>query len=107
VFTDTTAIANRLPHPEISTALRAGWYARSAYPGPVGELVARELIAYVDTDVRVTSSALVRRVLEDVLRLPGAPRPHPDYRKPTRPTLTTHFITSSRDRPANPPRDIT
>jgi hypothetical protein len=78
VNTDTTVIANRLPHSEISIALRAGWYARSAYPGPVGELVARELVAYVDTDVRVTSSALVRRVLEDVLRLPGAPRPHPD-----------------------------
>ena len=77
-----THITNRLSYSEISTALRASWYARSAYPGPVGQLIARELTAYVDTNVHAAPCALTRRVLEDVLRLPGAPRPHPDYRRP-------------------------
>jgi hypothetical protein len=80
--TDVAAFIARLRHPEMRTALYAGLYARSsAYPGPVGELVARELDGYVANDMCLAPSALLRRVLDQLLTLPEAPRPQPGYRQ--------------------------
>jgi hypothetical protein len=85
--TDVAASIAQLRHPEIRTMLYAGLYARSsAYPGPVGELVARELDGYVANDMCLAPSALLRRVLDQLLTLPGAPRPQPEYRKLRHPT---------------------
>ena len=68
------------------TALYTGLYARSsAYPGPVGELVARELDGYVTNDMCLAPSALLRRVLDQLLTLPGAPRPQHECGKPHHP----------------------
>jgi hypothetical protein len=88
---DVAASIAQLRHPEIRTALYAGLYARrSAYPGPVGELVARELDGYVDNDMCLAPSALLRRVLDQLMTLPGAPRPQPEHINPPRPTHTQH-----------------
>jgi hypothetical protein len=85
--TDVAAFTARLRHPEMRTALYAGLYARSsAYPGPVGELVARELDGYVANDMYLAPSALLRRVLDQLLTLPGTPRPQPASGKPHHPT---------------------
>jgi hypothetical protein len=85
--TDVAASIARLRHPEVRTALYAGLFARtSAYPGSVGELVARELDGYVASDMCLAPSALLRRVLDQLLTLPGAPRPQPEYRKLRHPT---------------------
>jgi hypothetical protein len=80
--TDVAALIARLRHPEMRSALYAGLYARSsAYPGPVGELVARELDGYVANDMCLAPSALLRRVLDQLLAHPGARRPQPGYGK--------------------------
>jgi hypothetical protein len=82
--TDIAASTSRLRHMEVRTALYAGLFARrSAHPGPVGEVVSRELDAYIETDMRLAPSALLRRVLDELLALPGAPRPQPNLAKPT------------------------
>jgi hypothetical protein len=84
--TDVAAAIAQLRHPEIRTVLYAALFARrSAYPGPVGELVARELDGYVDNDMCLAPSALLRRVLDELLTLPGAPQPQPAT-NPPRPT---------------------
>ena len=86
--TDIAASIAQLRHPEIRTVLYAGLFARrSGYPGPVGELLARELDGYVDNDMCLAPSALLRRVLDELLTLPGAPQPQP-ARPPHRPTHT-------------------
>jgi hypothetical protein len=85
--TEVAGFIARLRHPEMRTALYAGFYARSsAYPGPVGELVARELDGYVANDMYLAPSALLRRVLDQLLTLPGAPRPQHEYGKPHHPS---------------------
>jgi hypothetical protein len=85
--TDVAASIAQLRHPEIRTVLYAGLFARrSAYPGPVGELLARELDGYVDNDMCLAPWALLRRALDELLTLPGAPQPQPA--RPHRPTHT-------------------
>jgi hypothetical protein len=89
--TEVAGVIARLRHPEMRFALYAGFYARSsAYPGPVGELVARELDGYVANDMCLAPSALLRRVLDQLMTLPGAPRPQPEHINPPRPTHTQH-----------------
>jgi hypothetical protein len=84
--TDVAVFTAQLRHPEMRIALHAGLYARSvAYRGPVGELVARELNGYVATDMYLAPSALLRRVLDQLLTLPGAPCAKSGYRKPHHP----------------------
>jgi hypothetical protein len=86
--THVAAAVAELRHPEIRTVLYAALFARrSAYPGPVGELITRELDGYVDNDMCLAPSALLRRVLEELLTLPGAPQPQP-VTQPRRPTPT-------------------
>jgi len=45
------------------TALRAARYALRAYPGPVGEIVDRELRGYVDAGHAVPPAALPARLI--------------------------------------------
>jgi len=78
----------RLRHADVRTVLYAALYARrAAYPGPVGELVARELDTYIGTDMCLAPSALLRRVLDELLTLPGAPRPQAGCAEPAGPVL--------------------
>jgi hypothetical protein len=44
-------------------ALRAGRYGALAYPGPVGELINRELRGYVDTGHQLDVPALAPRLI--------------------------------------------
>ena len=86
---DVAAPTTRLRHTDVRTALYVGLFARrSAHPGPVGELVTRELDGYIDIDMRLAPSALLRRVLDELLTLPGAPQPQPEHPQPTRPAVT-------------------
>ena len=48
----------------------AARHARRVYPGPVGELIHRELNAYADFGVRFSVDALVPSLVEQVLKLP-------------------------------------
>ena len=89
VPTDVTGSLARLRHPELRTALYAALYARrTAYPGPVGEFVARELNTYIDTDMHLGPSALLRRVLDELLTFPGAPRPGLQHGTASGPAVT-------------------
>jgi hypothetical protein len=53
----------------------AAEHAQRALPGPVGDLVHRELVAYADFGYRMTSDALIPRLAADVLALPAVVPP--------------------------------
>jgi hypothetical protein len=59
------------PH-EHSRYRAAADYARLRYPGPVGELIHRELRAYAEFGHRFASDALVPRLATDILTQPRA-----------------------------------
>ncbi len=62
----------RLQQREIIAVLQAARRARVAYAGPVGEFLSRELFDYVQVGRRASPTALVRRLLDDLERLPDA-----------------------------------
>jgi hypothetical protein len=45
----------------------AGLYARRLYPGPLGELVFRELTAYADFGYQFAGDALIPRLAAEIL----------------------------------------
>ena len=49
----------------------AAEYARRRYPGPVGELIHRELVAYAEFGHRFATDALIPRLVIQVLTPPG------------------------------------
>ncbi|MFC5139305.1 hypothetical protein ACFPK1_13775 [Actinomycetospora rhizophila] len=53
----------------------AAHHARRALPGPLGDLVHRELLAYAEFGYRVTADALIPRLAADVLARPAATDP--------------------------------
>lgn len=55
--------AARLSQQAVHTALRAARYALHSYPRPIGELIDRELRAYVDTGHELPPAALPQRLL--------------------------------------------
>ena len=55
------------PSQDMRRVLRAAERARTRYPGPVGEIVARELHAFVDCGFRFDGSGLVPRVVAQLL----------------------------------------
>ena len=59
------AVALRLH--EKSRLRAAAHHARRALPGPVGDLVHRELLAYAEFGYRMWDDALIPRVAADVL----------------------------------------
>lgn len=61
--------------PQESSRLRAAaHHAKRAYPGPVGELLARELTAYADFGYRFAADGLLVRLAVDVLGTTPADR---------------------------------
>ena len=60
---------------EVSRARAAAEHARRAVPGPLGELAARELIAYAEFGYRGARDALVPQLVRQVLGLPAASAP--------------------------------
>jgi hypothetical protein len=87
VAANVSPFTARLRHEDVRTVLYAALYARRSAHGPVGELVARELDTYLGTDMCLAPSALLRRVLDDLLTLPGAPRPQAGCAEPAGPVL--------------------
>lgn len=66
--------AGYMEQPERARIRAAARHARRVYPGPVGELVHRELNAYADFGLRFDVSALIPSLVEHVLKLPVAVR---------------------------------
>ncbi|MDN5931423.1 MAG: hypothetical protein L0I24_10235 [Pseudonocardia sp.] len=59
--------ADRLPMHETSRLRAAALHARRTIPGPIGELVHRELTAYADFGYRFTVDALIPRIATEIL----------------------------------------
>lgn len=70
-----TSPAPRLAPHEISRLRAAAEHARRVVPGPLGELAARELIAYAEFGYRGAADALVPQLVRQVLGLPAAASP--------------------------------
>jgi hypothetical protein len=59
--------------PRSRTRLRAAvCRARLVYPGPVGELIARELLSWDEFGHRLGGNRMIMRLVEHVLRTPAA-----------------------------------
>jgi len=63
--------AERLQRHECSRFRAAAAHARRVYPGPLGELVARELSAYAEFGFRFTVDALIPQLATQVLATPA------------------------------------
>ena len=70
-----TSPAPRMAAHEISRLRAAAAHARRAVPGPLGELAARELIAYAEFGYRGARDALVPQLVRQVLGLPAVSAP--------------------------------
>lgn len=73
---DPTTATNppaRLEWAETQRCRNAANTARRRYPGPVGELLARELDAFADFGFRVSQGALMQRLVAELLAPPQAP----------------------------------
>lgn len=60
----------RLPLHEASRLRSAARHAQRAYPGAIGELVARELTAHAEFGYRFAADGLLTRLAAEVLRTP-------------------------------------
>lgn len=67
--------APAIPPQEVSRLRAAAHHARRALPGPLGDLVHRELLAHAEFGHRVTSDALIPRLATDVLARPAVTGP--------------------------------
>jgi hypothetical protein len=61
--------ADRLPMHESARLRAAALHARRVLPGPLGELVHRELTAYAEFGYRFAADALVPRLADEILAL--------------------------------------
>ena len=59
----SSSAQTRLSPDAARAALRAARYAVAAHPGPIGELISRELHSYVDTGEQVHAPALAARLI--------------------------------------------
>jgi hypothetical protein len=65
-------VAGRPPDPGTESAItRAALRACTIYPGPVGRLVCRELIAWADFGHRLGGDSLVAQLVREILAEPG------------------------------------
>jgi hypothetical protein len=67
--------APRMDLHEIAGLRAAAEHARRAVPGPLGELAARELMAYAELGYRGNRDALVPQLAQQVLALPAVSPP--------------------------------
>lgn len=87
--------------PQESSRLRAAaHHAKRAYPGPIGELLARELTAYADFGYRFAAGGLFVRLADDVLgatHLPAETLPGQANRRPPRPATGRDELPDRRE----------
>jgi hypothetical protein len=62
--------SGRLPLYEASRLRAAAHHAKRAYPGAIGELLARELTAHAEFGYRFAADGLLIRLAAEVLRAP-------------------------------------
>lgn len=62
-----------MEHQEKMRLRAAAFRATRLYPGPVGELVARELLTWEEFGYRLGGNQLVMRLVDHVLQAPIAP----------------------------------
>jgi hypothetical protein len=60
----------RLDINEINRCRSAAFRATRVYPGPVGELISRELLAYEDFGYRFGSRTIMMNLVDHVMNLP-------------------------------------
>lgn len=65
----------RIPARELARVRRAARQAGATYPGPVGEILARELRAYADFGYRFGDDSLLDQVTAELLDPPGLTTP--------------------------------
>jgi hypothetical protein len=70
----------------VHAILRASRFGIHAYPGPVGELIERELRAYVDGGRRLPPDSTAERLLAVLLEALGKERKAPTMSRPGAPT---------------------
>ncbi|MGE3285219.1 MAG: hypothetical protein AB7J32_03825 [Pseudonocardia sp.] len=70
---DAAGGADPLQRHESSRLRAAAAHARRVYPGAVGEVLARELVAYADFGYRGADDALIPRLARQVLAMPSPP----------------------------------
>lgn len=59
-----------MDHPERMRLRAAAFRAARLYPGPVGELISRELLSWEEFGYRLGSTQLTMRLVDHVLRTP-------------------------------------
>ena len=64
---DAEVPIDRLDPAERRRVREAALHATRLYPGPVGELVSRELVAWQEFGYRFDRSSLATRLVEDIL----------------------------------------
>jgi hypothetical protein len=62
--------AEQFPTHERSRVRAAAHHARRLHPGPLGELVHRELSAYAEFGYRFSADALIPRLVAEILATP-------------------------------------
>lgn len=67
----TPAAPERYELHEKSRVRAAATAAKRLYPGPVGDLISRELLSWDDFGFRFGDGALMARVVDDLLRPPA------------------------------------
>jgi hypothetical protein len=88
-----TGLARRFEAHERSRIRAAARHSRHVFPGDVGELLCRELIAYAEFGVRFSADALIPRLATQILTM----RIHHDAEAIPRatPTASRHFCGGS------------
>lgn len=61
-----------MDHHERMRLRAAAFHATRVYPGPVGELIARELLAWEEFGYAVARDGLVERLVRHVMAIPRA-----------------------------------
>lgn len=80
----TTLSDGHLSRESVHTILRAARVALRAYPGPIGELIDRELRAYGDTGQQLPPRALPERLLTALRTLENGQSADPERTLPAR-----------------------
>jgi hypothetical protein len=72
----------------VHTILRAARFSLQAYPGPIGELIDRELRSYVDTGRQLPAGSIPERLLANLLQ---TQEPAPSTVAEPEPTLPARY----------------
>lgn len=69
---------NRMDQHERAKMRAAAFQATRVYPGAVGEMLKREIIAWEEFGFRFTTDALMNRLIAELMKAPTGPCHHTD-----------------------------